>query len=208
MTDARALTHALKGRWYGRYGVARCPAQGDRNPSLSLSNGNNGRLLLRCRVGCAFSDILAALRGLGLIEGNGPTTSMDATALARREAEDRADAQRRALQASALWREARLIEGTSAETYLRGRGISCTLPPTLRFHPHASHPTGQRLPAIVARVERADWMAVHRTFLRPDGNGKAEVQTAKAMLGSVRAALCASLTDRGRWGWPRASRRP
>ncbi|OWJ83196.1 virulence-associated protein E, partial [Haematobacter massiliensis] len=39
MTEAQRITAALQGRWHGRYGLARCPAHGDRNPSLSLSDG-------------------------------------------------------------------------------------------------------------------------------------------------------------------------
>lgn len=42
---------------------ARCPAHDDRTPSLSVSNGNDGRVLLRCWAGC---ETLAVLRALGL----------------------------------------------------------------------------------------------------------------------------------------------
>lgn len=46
-----------------------CPgpmhARGDRNPSLSLSIGAEGRALLHCHAGCATPDVLAAL-GLGM----------------------------------------------------------------------------------------------------------------------------------------------
>ena len=38
MMDARSLTKALGGRWYGRYGMARCPAHDDRTPSLKVRN--------------------------------------------------------------------------------------------------------------------------------------------------------------------------
>jgi len=36
MSRAAELTRALGGRWYGRYGTARCVVHGDRNPSLSI----------------------------------------------------------------------------------------------------------------------------------------------------------------------------
>ncbi|UNF29700.1 hypothetical protein MNL13_02735 [Bartonella krasnovii] len=42
--NARGITNALWGIWHGRYGSARCPAHNDQLPSLSLSNGHDGRL--------------------------------------------------------------------------------------------------------------------------------------------------------------------
>src|SRR5947209_1384357 len=40
---------------------ARCPAHEDRNPSLSVSETADGRVLLRCFAGCGFAAIVAAL---------------------------------------------------------------------------------------------------------------------------------------------------
>jgi phage/plasmid primase-like uncharacterized protein len=106
--------------------------------------------------------------------------------MAQREAERRAEAIKRADQAKWLWKEAQPIGGTVAEAYLHGRGISCALPPTLRFHPSCWHgATARRFPALVALVEGSSDFAVHRTYLRPDGSGKAEVDPAKAMLGAT-----------------------
>jgi hypothetical protein len=121
--DARTLTGALGGRWHGRYGAAPCPVcQPERRrdqAALSIGDGDGGRLLLRChKAGCAFADILTAA-GIGRGEYRGP----DPAEVARREAERRAEAMKRAEQARRLWREALPIEGTPAEAYLRGRGI-------------------------------------------------------------------------------------
>lgn len=38
-----------------------CPAHHDCNPSLSVTEGNDGRVLLHCFAGCSFEDICAAL---------------------------------------------------------------------------------------------------------------------------------------------------
>ena len=38
-----------------------CPAHEDRNPSLSLSEGNDGRVLIHCHAGCEFDSIVDAL---------------------------------------------------------------------------------------------------------------------------------------------------
>lgn len=185
MTEAQRITAALQGRWHGRYGLARCPAHGDKKPSLSLSDGPGGRLLAHCKTGCDFRDVLDALRGLGIVEGHGTVPQTDPAELARYTKAQRKEAEKKERQALSLWAEAEPIHGTIAETYLRGRGIICALPHSLRFHPACWHPTAQRLPAMVARIEGAERFAVHRTYLRPDGTGKAEAQPAKAMLGAV-----------------------
>lgn len=42
--------------------TARCPAHDDREPSLSVTTGTGGRVLLYCHAGCTFSEIRQALR--------------------------------------------------------------------------------------------------------------------------------------------------
>ncbi len=186
MSDARDLTQALGGKWYRKYGAAPCPVcQPDRNKgqnALTLADGRNGRLVLDCKKsGCAFLDILAAA---GLRSGD--YIPPDAATLAQREAEQKAEAAMRAAQAKQVWTEAQPIAGTIAETYLRGRGITCDLPQVLRFHGSCWHgPTAKRYPALVAAVQGASLPAVHRTYLRADGSGKADIDPAKMMLGAV-----------------------
>jgi hypothetical protein len=50
--------------------MCRCPGplhrNGDRNPSLSVKNGYNGRPLFHCFAGCAYDEIVTALRAKGL----------------------------------------------------------------------------------------------------------------------------------------------
>ncbi len=186
MTEAQRITAALRGKWHGRYGLACCPAHGDRNPSLTLADGVDGRLLAHCKTGCSFLDVLDALRGLGIVDGRGALPPTDPAELSRRSAEERRAAEKRKRQARQCWDEASPLRGSIAETYLReARGITCALPETLRFHPACWHPSAQRLPAMVALIEGAERFAVHRSYLRPDGSGKAAVEPAKAMLGNT-----------------------
>ena len=185
MSGAMHITRALRGRWYGRYGLARCPVHGDRKPSLSLSNGADGRLLLKCHAGCDYYAIRAELRARGLIDGASDSYRPDSIAEARRQAEERAEAEKLSAQARRIWDEAAPVAGTVAERYLRGRGITCALPETLRFSPNCWHPTAKRFPALLALVEGSDGFGIHRTYLRPDGSGKASVDPPKAMLGRV-----------------------
>ena len=186
MNDARELTTALGGRWHGRYGVAPCPCcqpecRKGQN-ALTLADGRDGRLLLHCKkTGCTFRDILAAA-GIAPGEYQAP----DRATLAQRDHERQAEAQRKAEQAKRVWQEAQPIAGTPAEAYLRSRGIICELPRTLRFHPSCWHgATAKRHPALVATVQGAGAAAVHRTYLRPDGTGKADIEPTKAMLGAT-----------------------
>lgn len=186
MTEAERITRALKGHWHRSYGVCFCPAHANtRTPALRVSEGRDGRLLLLCSAGCDFRAVLDALRGLGLVEGRGTVPQTDPAELARLRAQEEVEAVKREAQALACWREARAIDGTPAETYLRGRGITCALPATLRFHPACWHPSAQRLPAMVALIEGAGRAAVHRTYLRADGGGKTAAEPAKAMLGAT-----------------------
>ena len=187
MIEAPKLTLSLGGRWYGRYGSAPCPiCQPERRKgqnALTLADGRNGRLMLNCKKSaCGFLDILAAA---GLRSGD--YRPPDAETLAQREREAKAEAEKRAEQARRLWKEAQPIAGTPAETYLRGRGITCPLPHTLRFHPDCWHgPTARRYPAMVAAVQGSGLPAVHRTFLRADGSGKAGLEGGeKLMLGAT-----------------------
>jgi hypothetical protein len=66
MSEARAMTLALGGRWHGSYGTARCVAHDDRRPSLSLRDGGGGRILVFCHGGCTQGDVIGALDKLGL----------------------------------------------------------------------------------------------------------------------------------------------
>ena len=195
MTDARTMTESLGGDWFRSYGTAPCPVcqQAGRKEqnALTLADGDNGRLMANCKKSdCTFRDIMAmaSLRGVAY-------RAPDPATIAQRETERRANAQRRAGQAERIWQEAQPIAGTAAEAYLRARGITCDLPPTLRFHPACFHgPTAQRFPAMVAAVEGGSF-AVHRTYLRPDGSGKAGLEGGdKLMLGAT-AGGAVRLTD-------------
>lgn len=185
MTDARALTLVLSGRWHGRYGAAPCPVcQPERRRgqnALTLANGNVG-LLLNCKKSnCGFHDIAAAA---GITPG--AFAPPHPPIIKNRDAERRAEIEAKAHRARTLWAEAEPITGTVAEGYLRARGITCPLPATLRFHTACWHgATARRYPSLLALVDGGEGFAVHRTYLRPDGTGKAPIEPDKAMLGAT-----------------------
>jgi hypothetical protein len=85
------------------------------------------------------------------------------------------------------------IIGTVVETYLRGRGIA-TLHGTrsLRFHPRCyyrpnEHGPTETWPAMIAAVTDLDGQVTgaHRTWLAPDGDGKAPVNTPRRAMGDL-----------------------
>ena len=79
-----------------------------------------------------------------------------------------------------IWNDARPAADTALETYLRSRLITHSPPDALRFAPCLWHKASRAFwPAMVAVVTRgADDkpIAIHRTFLKADGSGKAPVE--------------------------------
>jgi putative DNA primase/helicase len=49
---AENIAKALGGRKIGTAWMARCLAHHDREPSLSIADGDNGKVLVRCHAGC------------------------------------------------------------------------------------------------------------------------------------------------------------
>ena len=183
MNDARTLAHELGGYWRGSYGVARCPAHDDREPSLSVRDGDDG-VLVTCHAGCDRHDVIAALVDRDLWA----TSHRDGT---RHRPRDIAPTwpgpsvpDQRAVD---LWRSAQKAQGTHAAAYLRARGIALMAPPSLRFVPDAYHaPSGRSLPCMLAAVQSSERavVAVHRTFLDPDRAAKADITPDRMWLGS------------------------
>lgn len=64
--DAREIVERLGGRWHGRYGAVRCVIHNDRHPSLSISDGDDGKILVKCHANCDRFAIMDELRARGL----------------------------------------------------------------------------------------------------------------------------------------------
>jgi hypothetical protein len=97
-------------------------------------------------------------------------------------------------KAAWLWSQRQPIDGSIAETYLRNRGITVPLPPTLGFLPARGGHAPSMIAAfgLVAEIEPGMLSspdvivangAVHVTKLKPDGSGKADVEPNKIVLG-------------------------
>lgn len=100
------------------------------------------------------------------------------------------DPEARIASARKLFAMARPITGTDAEAYLHQRGIAnLTGATALRFHPGCyyrdEHGKTHALPALIAAVTDGSGriMGLHRTWLAPGGNGKADVASPRRAMG-------------------------
>jgi putative DNA primase/helicase len=71
------LSRVDKPRRHGKSHQACCPAHPDKSPSLTISEADNGDLLLHCFAGCEYRDIMAAV---GLTAGDGFVGSLSTEA--------------------------------------------------------------------------------------------------------------------------------
>jgi putative DNA primase/helicase len=155
----------------GRGWRCRCPLHGGR--SLVVRDGDAGRLLVACWGGCDRLDLLAELQRLGLLDD-----SLFRPPFPPPIVVDHRDDARRIARASRIWDRAERADGTPVARYLAGRGITMAPPATLRWAPSCWHGAASReLPAMVGLVEHVERgiVGIHRTYLRGDGGGKADV---------------------------------
>ena len=206
---AETIARALGGRKAGRGWMARCPAHGDREPSLSIREAD-GKVLVRCHAGCDQRDVIAALKERGLWDGKATSHIHRLSCRKIPESQPKQQHEERSAAALAIWQSTIPAVGTPVETYLSARGLDLSLPPSLRFHRGLKHPSGGFWPCMVALITRgADNAptAIHRTFLARNGGGKAPVDPAKMMLGPCRggAVRFSQPTDTAD-GWAKALR--
>jgi hypothetical protein len=89
---------------------------------------------------------------------------------------------------AALWAACVPLAGTVAGAWLEiiglGHLVRC---PELRFHSACPHPSGLRLPALVAAVRDigGTLTAVARSYVRADGSGLADIEPQRAAMGAV-----------------------
>lgn len=191
MNEARHLTYVLSGKWRGYYGSAPCPVcQPERRRdqrALSIRE-DAGRLLTFChKSGCEFRAVAQAA-GLAAAAG-----AIDLQAAREADAQRAAyDAEQRA-KARKLWEAGRPITGTKGEAYLRGRGITCTLPESLRWVADAYHgPSARWHSCMVADISTG---GVHRTFFEKSGSRL--LQNSKMMQGPCAGGAVALSEDLG-----------
>jgi putative DNA primase/helicase len=176
--NAAELAQAFDLRRHGRGWSGDCPACGYAG-TFSLTE-KDGRALWHC-ASCQDRDALtAAVRSV---------TGGDWTAPATPAPERAVDPASRIRAAMALWDASIPTGGTLAEVYLAARGLAGEASTALRFHPGLRHPnapgTFPTLVALIVATSTGEPVAIHRTYLRRDGTGKADVDPAKASKGPM-----------------------
>ena len=79
----------------GKGHLARCPAHADKSPSLSIGEGDDGRILVHCHAGCSADAVVAAM-GLSMTDlfPEGPRRPPIAPGVTRSELRRAADIER------------------------------------------------------------------------------------------------------------------
>lgn len=182
--NARSIAFGIMGRprRSGRGWLVLCPDHADRNPSLSVCDGENGRILLKCHAGCSYEAIRGALTDLGLWAGSTtlpkppetfrPVNRMDIL--------------------NAIYEGTRPFEpGGVCVRYLAGREILLTeWPRDLREHADLElwedgRSTGKRFPGMVSVIRDVQGQpaGLHLTFLETDESSKAPVESPRRIIG-------------------------
>jgi putative DNA primase/helicase len=187
-TSAADLARYLGGKKSGaRSWSCRCPAHNDANPSLSISEADDGKILVHCHAGCSQDAVLDALRNRGL---SWHRRSDDHAGIAPDRGQGshgRIRADLTAALAKKIWDEGVDPAGTVGEEYLAARRL--ILAPelrvlVLRFHSACAW-EGGTVPALIAAfrsISDNSVTGIHRIRLdQPECWPKAE----RKMLGSV-----------------------
>ena len=74
--SADAIIEALGGN---SSGMCRCPAHDDNTPSLHVSEGASGKVLVKCHAGCSQEAVINQLKGLRLWPANDDRRAAAAT---------------------------------------------------------------------------------------------------------------------------------
>jgi putative DNA primase/helicase len=184
MADAATVARALGGKRNGEGFLCHCPVpshgkrQGDRNPSLSVRDGDSA-LLVHWFASCDRLDVLDALRRRGLLD-----VRVDAHSLRTVIHPASHEPDPTALD---VWKAAVSAEGSIVETYLRSRNISLDVPLSLRCG-RVMRPDRHLALAMIAAVQAPTGkiVAVQSTFLTRRGC-KAAVAVPRIAIGALGA---------------------
>ncbi|HJK87913.1 MAG: toprim domain-containing protein [Candidatus Megaira endosymbiont of Mesostigma viride] len=91
-----------------------------------------------------------------------------------------------------LWNEVLDTKNSIVETYLHHRGLLLeNIPKAIGYHPNTYHKTsGKYFPTMLSAVTKYrtdNIIALHHTYLKADGIGKADISPNKMILGKVKA---------------------
>jgi hypothetical protein len=160
------------------------------SPSLSIKDGKR-EPIVHCFAGCNWRDIKHKLHQRELIE-RPPRRARDhkhrQSATKATRASERIPKWDRSALPFRIWHYSQEAPSTLVEIYLRSRGLTLQVPPTLRFQWLKHAPSNTVHPCMIALVQHGASgtpIGIHRTFLRRDGSDKADADPVKMALGPV-----------------------
>lgn len=186
--SAESLTKKMGGKWYGDYGLVRCPAHDDRTASLSLRDGHS-TVLFHCFAGCSNDEVLAAMKRARHYAPQSTTRA------APQPKKDLGELARK------IWAGLPSVGNhTLAARYLASRKILIRSP-ALRYDPRAKYKEGKsyfEAPALIAAYHKADnsLVSIQRCLLDSEGQQITE-HDPKRFLGLRSGALCRLFPLRG-----------
>lgn len=139
-----------------------------------------------------YADAAAMLtRSLKELKENPSYHRISKSAIEKRKQRLESEIQEKIKFASKIWEKCITIDGTPGETYLASRGILLDAPEAnMRFHPLIMNGELKKpLPTLLFKVQKepnGNLVAIHRIYLKEDGNGKANVNNPKMALGSIK----------------------
>jgi len=185
----------------GRELVGLCPFHAERSPSFAVVETKGFYHCFGCGAHGDALDFLMAIENVdfveaveiaatitGIVAGELPEPAIASSAKPLRLSPAELEHQRRSEieWARGVFGAGAPAIGTLVEVYLRSRGIEHPPPLSLRFAPALFHrESGRKFPAMIGGIQNIEGrvVGVHRTFVRRDGAGKAEVEPAKKVGG-------------------------
>ena len=162
-------------------GMCRCPAHDDRNPSLHVTQGQCGKLLVKCHAGCSQDDVIAALKRQGVW----PKTANHKLKPRHDDAEEEDE---RLIKAHGIVRVAAEAKARPPSDYLRGRGINI-VPPCAKILPadESLQMLDKNFPAMVCHVtDGKKFLGAHVTWLTRDTKAKCTARNPRRFYGNVK----------------------
>lgn len=175
------IARRVQARPSGGAFLARCPAHDDRSPSLSIREGRDGRVLLRCHAGCEIEAIVHAL-GLAvhdLFEGQGRSRALPAR---RPASADEVESELQAALAAIVADESRTC-GFEVATVAR--------------HRNRAREVVERRLSVRLKREATPWFELEPHCVDPTWSACIDqaISLAAARLGLQMSTLCDALAD-------------
>jgi DNA primase len=172
----------------GRDLAACCPFHPDRSPSFTVNDEKGFYHCFGCGAHGDAVDFVMALHRVDAREAVVMITGGSVSLVEQRPVPAPAEPERETSgEAIAIWQASTPAAGTLAEAYLRHRGIDIALPDTIRFAELRYGHRGPLYPVLVALITDVGDLpiGIQRTYLAPNGLGKADVPKAKLSLGRI-----------------------